>query len=60
MRTRLKPPAESKAKLMLDVQALLQSKYPTTPDEAVLFLLNYFTAYDLVGIRQELQDVAKI
>lgn len=55
MKPKVKPPAEPKAQLMVQVLELLQEKFPTQPDAAILLLCNYFTGADLVGIRDELQ-----
>lgn len=54
-RDRIKPPAETKGTLMIQVSQDLQRKYPLRPDAAVEYLLNYFTSADLVGIRDELR-----
>lgn len=54
MKVKIKPPAESKAVLMEQVANLLQKQYPVEPHKAVLYLLNYFTSADLVGIRKDL------
>lgn len=52
---RPKPPAETKIELMRKCQDALQTKYPHNPDTAVEYLLNFFTAVDLVGILSELK-----
>lgn len=52
---RPKPPAESKADLMNQVLNHLMMKWPHQTDAAVLYLLNYFTAVDLAGIRDNLR-----
>ncbi len=59
MKPKIKPPAEPKAQLMLQVLNLLQEKFPVQPDAAILHLCNYFTGADLVGIRDELQKEKK-
>lgn len=52
-RDKIKPPAETKAQLMEDVKDILMQHY--IKENAILFLLNFFTAADLVGIRDELR-----
>lgn len=55
---KIKPPAETKAQLMEQVHDALDRKFKVHPDDApaaaIDFLLNFFTAADLVGIRDEL------
>lgn len=53
MKAKIKPPAETKAQLMESVGEALQRRYPHEPHLAIEFLLNFFTAFDLVGIREE-------
>ena len=52
---RPKPPAETKAQLMLSVKDAIEAKFPVNPAAAVEYLLNFFTAVDLVGIRADLE-----
>lgn len=52
---RPKPPAESKVELMRKCAEALRVKYPHQPDTAIEYLLNFFTAVDLVGIISELR-----
>lgn len=55
-RDKIKPPAETKAQLMAQVYSALEAKFRLYPGgPAVEFLLNFFTAADLVGIREELR-----
>lgn len=54
-RDKIKPPAETKAQLMQEVWSMMQNKWPNHPEKAADFLLNFFTAADLVGIREELR-----
>lgn len=53
-RDKIKPPAETKAQLMEQVRAGLEDKFEH-PMQAITYLLNFFTAADLVGIRDELK-----
>lgn len=51
---KVKPPRETKAELMQQIQ--LEMKFKRMSDKArVEYLLNFFTAADLVGIRDELR-----
>lgn len=52
---KLKPPANTKAELMEQCVNALRSKYGVNVEGAVLYLLNYFTAVDLVGILADLE-----
>lgn len=54
-RDKIKPPAESKAELMSQVVNRLEVNYGPQRHAAYEFLLNFFTAADLVGIREELK-----
>ena len=51
---RPKPPAQSKAELMAEVADLARRRYPTDPETALLYILNFFTAVDLVEIKNDL------
>lgn len=51
---RPKPPAETKAELMMQIGELLQKQYPVEPHKAIQYLLNYFTSVDLAGIKKDL------
>lgn len=51
---RPKAPAEKKADLMTEIAELAQKRYPVNPEGAILYLLNFFTAVDLVEIRADL------
>jgi len=56
---KVKPPAETKAQLMEQVHLALEAKFKNPPEDraaaAIDYLLNFFTAADLVGIREELK-----
>lgn len=52
---RPKAPAEKKAELMTQVMELVQARYPVNPEGAILYLLNFFTAVDLVEIKNDLE-----
>lgn len=54
-RDKIKPPAETKAQLMEEVSLALSMKWTHDFQSQVEFLLNFFTAADLVGIREELK-----
>ena len=57
MKKRLQPPKEQKADLMIEVEELLARKFRMPfldTHSAILYLLNYFTSWDLVEIRDEL------
>lgn len=47
-----KPPTETKAQLMDECSRMLR----VVPFDPIEYLLNYFTAVDLVGIRDELKE----
>lgn len=55
MRTKIKPPVETKAALIQQTVEMLERKYPLNPPAAIEYLLNFFTSADLVGIRDELR-----
>lgn len=55
MREAVKPPAKTKAQLMEEVADALRKKYPLDPEAALLYVLNYFTAVDLVEILKEVK-----
>lgn len=55
VKTRPKAPADSKAALMEDVARALEDKFGVNCGGAALYLLNYFTSIDLVGIRDDLR-----
>lgn len=55
-KTRPKPPKESKADLMADITVLCRERFlPDSPESALLYVLNYFTALDLEGIRNSME-----
>jgi len=55
MKKRLVPPKELKLDLMAEVGEQLEKRFPN-PRSAVTYLLNIFTTFDLVGIRDELKE----
>lgn len=52
---RPKPPTQTKAQLMAAALVDLQRAYPDRPFDAAEYLLNFFTAIDLVAIREDLE-----
>lgn len=56
MRERPKPPQKTKAELMPLALEAIVAKYPLNPEAAIMYLLNYFTAIDLVEIIKETKE----
>lgn len=54
-KTRIKPPTETKTQLMLEIEQVLPVRFDHDPVKMMAYLLNYFTAIDLVGIRDDLR-----
>lgn len=52
---KFKPPTQTKAQLMKLVSLKVQERYPTQPDRALEYVLNFFTSVDLVGILEDLK-----
>jgi hypothetical protein len=50
-----KPPAETKAQLMTQVAEAIEARWSTNPHGGLEYILNFFTAVDLVGIRDDLR-----
>jgi hypothetical protein len=55
MKKRIPPPKELKLDLMAEVGEQLARRFPA-PHSAITYLLNMFTTFDLVGIRDELKE----
>lgn len=54
MKQKIKPPAETKAQLMLEIVGQLDGRFPSKLS-AYEYLLNFFSSADLVGIRDDLR-----
>jgi len=55
MKKRIQPPKELKFDLMVEVGELLMRQFPK-PTPAVIFLLDFFSTFDLVSIRDTLKE----
>lgn len=59
MGRRPKSPTETKAELTAEVDDLLKVVYLRIPDQAVHYLLNNFTTFDLIAMRDELREMKR-
>ena len=54
-RHKIKPPVESRADLMGQVEEVMLRKFRANAAPSIQYLLNFFTSADLVGIRDDLR-----
>lgn len=52
---KIKPPKETKAELMVEVMEAIAQKFDHNPVKMMEYTLNFFTAYDLSLIRDDLK-----
>ena len=59
VKSRPKPPAEIKADVKDQVARLLQMRYAGSHEDSVIYLLEMFTTFDLITIRDELREAIR-